>query len=178
MGEAHPFVSGCPQLPIIRPSSPGASDPKKQYSGTPAGPAQCGIGDGVGPGQPGRGLAEEGCGPPESLSLPLAAGGQERKLLPHQAWPRSEADLFQCFSPFHPRGLSLRALRLRGRWHCPLTQLPAPAPLFPLVPSGVSSRPAPHAAQTTLGFANHGSGEMRAGHLPPLCAWPGPGWLC
>lgn len=35
LGGSHPFVSGCPQLSIIRPSSWGALDPKKQCSGNP-----------------------------------------------------------------------------------------------------------------------------------------------
>lgn len=102
-----------------------------------------------------------------SLSL-LGGGGQEWELPPHQSLATFGSRTFlSIFLPFTPRGLSLKG----ALW---LTQLPAPTPL-PLGPLVyLNSRPTPDAAQTTLGFASHGSGEMRAGHLTPLCACP---WL-
>lgn len=171
MGEAHPFVSWYPQLSIIS-LPPGALDPKKKYSRTPIGPAQCGKRDGVGPGQPGRGLAQEGSGSPESLSLLVAQAGEGAAANQSLATFGSRAFL-SVFLPFTPGASPWGRSVAQGQLALPAHRAACPNATLSLVPSCVCSRLTPHAAQATLGFANHGRG-----YLPPRRACPGPGRLC
>lgn len=101
LGGSHPFVSGCPQLSIIRPSSWGALDPKKQCSGNPR----------------------------ATVIARWRRAGEEAASTPELGHIRKQ-HLSQCFSSLSPHeGLSLMgALWLRGgagmaRSHSCLPQL-------------------------------------------------------
>lgn len=149
MGGAHPFVSGCPQLSIIRPSSQGALDPKKQCSGNPR-----------------ASRSEEGRGSRVTVLAGWRRAGVGAASTPElgHVWKQN---LSQYFSPFHPTGPLPEGRSVAHTAACPNSSSPGS-------PRVSQFRPTPDAAQTTLGFASHGSGEMRAGHLTPLCACP---WL-
>lgn len=92
--------------------------------------------------------------------------GEEAAATPELGHIRKE-HLSQCFSPFHPTGAS------------PLTQLPAPTPLFPLVPSCV---PVPARLQMLLrppwALPPTGVERCRLGTQPLSVPVPGSGRLC
>lgn len=178
MGEAHPFVSGCPQLSIIRPSSPGALDPKKQYSGTPTGSAQCGKGDRVGPGSRAKDSLRRALVLPSHCHCWWRRAGEGAAATPEPGHIRKQ-NLSQCFSPFYPRGLSLGVLCGSGavgiaRSHSCLPQRHS-SPGSPRV--SVLSRlymlHRPPWALPTMGV-----GRCELGTYPLCVPAPGPGWLC
>lgn len=103
------------------------------------------------------------------------AAGRRRSCFHTRVWSHSEAAPFSVFFlPFTPwRPLPDRcSVAQRRSWHGPLTQLPAPTPLFPLVPSCVSVPTKLQMLHRPPGLCHRGSGEMRVGHLTPLRACP------